>query len=48
MIGAVWKLIVFTIMVNRIINIGSNEIIILQVCDTCILAPLVTQHTSRR
>ena len=36
MIGAVWKLIIFTSMVNRIINTSSNERIILQVYDTCL------------
>jgi hypothetical protein len=36
MIKAVWKLIIFTSMVNRIINTSSNERIILQVYDTCI------------
>ena len=36
MIEAVWKLIIFTSMVNRIINTRSNEIIILQVYDTCL------------
>ena len=36
MIGAIWKLIIFTGMVNRIINTSSNERIILQVCDTCL------------
>ena len=36
MIGAVWKLITFTNMVNRIINTGSNERIIPQVYDTCL------------
>jgi hypothetical protein len=36
MIGAVWKLITFTSMVNRIINTSSNERIILQFCDTCL------------
>ena len=34
MIGAVWKLIVSTSRVNRIINISSNERLILQVYDT--------------
>ena len=34
MIGAVWKLITFTSTVNRIINTGSNERIILPVYDT--------------
>ena len=36
MIGAVWKLIIFTSMVNRIINTSSNERIILLVYDTCL------------
>ena len=36
MIGAVWKLIIFTSMVNRIINNSSNERIILLVYDTCL------------
>jgi hypothetical protein len=36
MIGAVWKLIVFTSMVNRIINISRNERVTLQVYDTCL------------
>ena len=36
MIGAVWKLITFTSMVNRTINTSSNEIIIAQVYDTCL------------
>jgi hypothetical protein len=35
MIGAVWKLIIYTSMVNRIINTGSNERIIVPVYDTC-------------
>jgi signal transduction histidine kinase len=35
MIGAVWKLIIFTNMVNGIINTSSNGRIILQVYDTC-------------
>ena len=34
MIGAVWKLIISTSMVNRIIYISSNERLILQVYDT--------------
>ena len=34
MIGAVWKLIIFTSMVNRIINTGRNERVTLQIwCD---------------
>jgi hypothetical protein len=36
MIRAVWKLIIFTSMVNEIINTSSNERIILQVYDTCL------------
>jgi hypothetical protein len=36
MIGAVWKLIIFTSMVNRIINTSSNERILVQVYDTCL------------
>ena len=36
MIGAVWKLIIYTKMVNRIINISSNKRIIAQVYDTCL------------
>ena len=36
MIGAVWKLIIFKSMVNRIINASSNERIILQVYATCL------------
>ena len=36
MIGAAWKLVIFTSMVNRIINTGINERIILQVYDTCL------------
>jgi len=36
MIGAVWKLIIFTSRVNRIINISRNEIVTLQVYDTCL------------
>jgi hypothetical protein len=35
MIGAIWKLNVFTSMMNRIINTSSNERIIVQVYDTC-------------
>jgi hypothetical protein len=35
MIGAIWKFIIFTGMVNRIINSSSNERIILPVYDTC-------------
>jgi hypothetical protein len=34
-IGAVWKLIIFTSVVNRVINTSSNERIIVQVYDTC-------------
>jgi hypothetical protein len=36
MIGAVWKLIVFTSMVNRLINTSRNERVTLQVYDTCL------------
>jgi len=36
MIGAVWKLIIFTSMVNRIINTGGNERVTLQVFDICL------------
>ena len=36
MILAVWKLIIFSSMVNRIINTGSNERIILSLYDTCL------------
>ena len=36
MIGAVWTLIIFTRMVNRIINISRNERVTLQVYDTCL------------
>jgi hypothetical protein len=36
MIGAVWKLIIYTSMVNRIINTSSNERIIVLVYDTCL------------
>ena len=36
MIGAVWKLIIFTNRLKRIINTSSNERIIVQVCDTCL------------
>ena len=36
MIGAVWKLITFTGMVNRIINTSRNERLTLQVYDTCL------------
>ena len=34
MIGAVWKLIIFIGMVNKVINISSNERITLQAYDT--------------
>jgi hypothetical protein len=37
MIGAVWRLIILTSMVNSIINTSSNERIILRVYDTCLL-----------
>jgi hypothetical protein len=36
MVGAVWKLIIFTSMVNRFRNTSSNKIIIVQVYDTCL------------
>ena len=36
MIGAVWKLIIFTSMVKRLINTSRNERVTLQVCDTCL------------
>jgi hypothetical protein len=36
MIEAVWKLIIFTSMVNRLINTSRNERVILQVYDTCL------------
>ena len=36
MIGAVWKLIIFTSMVNRLINTSRNERVTLQVYDTCL------------
>jgi hypothetical protein len=35
MIGAIWKLIIFTSMVTRIINTSSIERIIVQVYDIC-------------
>jgi hypothetical protein len=35
MIGAVWMLIIFTSVVNRIINTSSNQIITVQVYATC-------------
>jgi type II secretory pathway component PulC len=34
-VGAFWKLIIFTSMVNRVINTSSNERIIVRVYDTC-------------
>jgi len=34
MVGAVWKLIIFTSKVNRIINTSRNERVTLQVYDT--------------
>jgi hypothetical protein len=42
MIGAVWKFIIFTSMMNRIVNTGSNERVIVQdmcpqIFDVCIL-----------
>ena len=36
MIGAVWKLIISTSMVNRIINTSRNDRVIPQVYDTCV------------
>jgi hypothetical protein len=36
MIGAVWKLIIFTGMVKRLINTSRNERVTLQVYDTCL------------
>jgi hypothetical protein len=36
MIGAIWKLIIFTSMVKRLINTSRNERVTLQVYDTCI------------
>ena len=36
MIGANWKLIIFTSMVKRPINNSRNEGVTLQVCDTCL------------
>jgi hypothetical protein len=36
MIGAVWKLIIFTGMVKRLINTGRNESVTLQVYDACL------------
>ena len=36
MIGAVWKLIIFTSMVNRLINTSRNERVTLKVYDTCL------------
>jgi len=35
-IGAVWKLIIFTSMVKRLINSSRNERVTLQVYDTCL------------
>ena len=48
MIGAVLKLIIFTSMVNRIINTSRNERVTQQVYDTDLQIFDVTQHTSRR
>ena len=49
MFGAVGKLIIFTSMVNRIINTCRNERVTLQVYDTCSMCtPLITGYTSRR
>ena len=36
MIGAVWKLIIFTSMVKRLINTSRNERVTLQFYDTCL------------
>jgi len=36
MIGAVWKFIIFTSMVKRLINTSRNEKVTLQVYDTCL------------
>ena len=36
MIGAVWKLIIFTSMVKRLINTSRNERVTLQVYDACL------------
>ena len=36
MIGAVWKLIIFTRMVKRLINTSRNERVTLQVRDKCL------------
>jgi len=36
MIGAVWKLIIFTSMAKRLINTSRNETVTLQVHDTCL------------
>ena len=36
MIGAVWKLIIFTSMVKRLKNTSRNERVTLQVYDTCL------------
>ena len=48
MIGAVLKLIIFTSMVNRIINTSRNERVTQQVYDTYLQMFNVTRHTSRR
>jgi hypothetical protein len=36
MIGTVWKLVIFTSMVKRLINTSKNERVDLQVYDTCL------------
>jgi len=36
MIAAVWKLIIFTSMVKRVINTSRNKRVTLQVYDTCL------------
>jgi len=47
MIGAVWKLIIFTSMVNRIINTSRNERVTLQVYYTCLqmIDVCILRHT---
>ena len=48
MIGAVWKLIMFTSMVNRTINFSRNERLTLPVYDTClhIFDVYILRHTA--
>ena len=48
LIGAVLKLIIFTTMVNRIIDTSRNERVTQQVYDTYLQMFDVTRHTSRR